>query len=76
MKKLVDIIKKIWAWLTRVTSGKWEVLIKLFTSKSFVLGFPFCVFLLGSFIAWSWMLFICAIIWLFPLILGIHEEEA
>jgi hypothetical protein len=65
MTKLIESLRKLWAWL-----------VKNFTSKPFVLAFPFAVFVLGTLFAQSFLLLIAAIIWLFPLILGIHEEEA
>jgi predicted RND superfamily exporter protein len=49
--------------------------VRQFTNKSFVLGFPFVVFLVGAIFATSFLLFIAALIWLFPLILGIDEKE-
>jgi hypothetical protein len=64
MKKLIALIQKFWAWC-----------VKAFTGKAFIIAFPFTVFVLAAFFTWSWVFFVCAIIWLFPLILGIHEDE-
>lgn len=48
--------------------------VKMFTSKDFVLAMPFAAFLLTIAIPTRFLGILCLVIWLFPLILGIHEE--
>jgi hypothetical protein len=65
MTKLIAVLRKIWAWM-----------VKTFTGHAFVLAFPFSVFVVGAIFAQSFLLFMATVVWIFPLILGIHEEEA
>jgi uncharacterized membrane protein YpjA len=62
MKKLISFIQKIWAWC-----------VKTFTSKHFAMAFPFAAFLVIAFFSQSFISLLCAVIWLFPIILGINE---
>jgi len=64
MKKIIDWLRKAWAWLVKHT-----------TNKKFILAFPFAVFAVGAVFLQSVVMFLSMLLWLIPLILGIHEEE-
>lgn len=68
-------MKKIFDWLRTALEGKWAVIVKLFTGRSFVVSFPLAVFLVMALFTQSFILWIATMIWLFPTILGIREED-
>ena len=63
MNKLINALKIGWDWC-----------VKTFTGHSFVIAMPFAFFILQVAIPTRFLAVIAIFVWLFPLILGIHED--
>jgi hypothetical protein len=64
MKKILELIKRFWDWLKKLT-----------TKKEFVFTFPLAVFAVLAFILHSFLMVVVIIIWIITIIHNINAEE-
>jgi hypothetical protein len=64
MKKVLEVIKKVFAWIVTLLKG-----------EEFTYVFPLAIFALIAFVKWSLLFVIVTAIWSAHIILRTHEEK-
>lgn len=82
MKKIIELVKQFAAWvvkwwtiITTFVATWWGKLVRLATSKVFILTFPAVIFAYKMLTTFHFMWLIIFALWMIPTIAGTNEPE-